>query len=264
MPRGRPKGSKNSPGPINEEQTRFARFFVADPKHIVADAARRCGRAVWWGNLQLKKTVVRRYIRHLTGKDADLVLPDKLPPDSKLTTAETVAIREAQVMMTPSNEDVDNVFRRLRTMMDFRLVDCLTSDGVLEIDPEKIRALQGTDEGRVIKKFRHTQHERYDKRGHRVGVTHQYEVEIESPLQAVQTMAKVLGIGSDDGDEKARKRIAALERLMAILPDETLRELHLAMLEHGGKIVDGPTEPVVVPTPPPNGNGEEPTETPSE
>jgi hypothetical protein len=257
MPFGKPK----PPKPINEEEAKFARFFIVDPSHNVSAAARRCGRTPWWGHMQLKKVQVRRYIRHLSGKDADLVLAEKKKRDPLISSADTVAVREAQIMQMPGNEDVDNVFRRLRTFMDFRLVDVLTHEGPLQIDAEKIRALQGTDEGRSIKRFRHQQHEKYDKRGRRVGVTHHYEVEIESPLQAVQTMAKILGIDAGDGDENARKRIAALEKLMAILPDETLRELHLAMLEHGGQMVDGPTSnqpPVVLPIqPPPNGNGNE-------
>jgi hypothetical protein len=253
---------------IKEEEVQFARFFIVDPAHNVSAAARRCGRTPVWGHMVLKRPQVKRYIRRLTGKDADLIIPPERPKhDPRITSADTLGVREAQVMRVPGNEDVDNVFRRLRTFMDFRLVDCLTHEGPLQIDPEKIRALQGTDDGRAIKRFKHQQHEKYDKRGRRIGVTHHYEVEIESPLQAVQTMAKILGIDAGDGDENARKRIAALERLMAILPDETLRELHLAMLEHGGKMVDGSTAanvPVVLPVKPPTDNGKEPSEVPSE
>jgi hypothetical protein len=137
--------------------------------------------------------------------------------------------------------------------MDFRLVDLVTNEGPVKLDEEKIRALRGTEEGRAIKKIWHKQTDQYDKQGRLTATKNEYEIECESPLQAAQTMARILGLDAGDAADRQALAKAALAELLPKLPTETLRALNLAILEHGSSLMGGAPEPEA------DGNGSHPS-----
>src|SRR4029434_5184924 len=148
-----PEVGGTRPPKIREDWARFVRYFLADPQPHVAAAARHLGRERTWGFRVLRQPDTQAYIHYLSGMGIEELYGKRR--STKAEIEQIKGIRRVQAELIPTETDAARVFNRLKTFMDFRLVDLVTNEGPVAIDAEKVRALKGTEEGRAIKKIRH-------------------------------------------------------------------------------------------------------------